>query len=130
MDILLKRRVSGFLENKYMKSLVKTILQIVIRIDYIALYLVCRIRYRINDKKILFLSDSRSDMSGNFAFIYEAVKDDFEVKSFLHNTNKGTKLSFCKELATAKYILVDDFYPLIYPIPLRKETELIQVWHA
>ena len=130
MDIPLKRHVSGFLENKYMRSFVKMILQIARRMDYIVLYLVCRIRYQINDKKILFLSDSRSDMSGNFAFIYEAVKDDFEVKSFLHNTNKGTKLSFCKELATAKYILVDDFYPLIYPIPLRRGTELIQVWHA
>ena len=113
-----------------MKSFVKMIFQIVRRIDYIAWYLICRMRYQVNDKKVLFLSESRSDMSGNFAFIYEAIKDDFEVKSFLHGVSKGTKREFCRELAAARYIFVDDFYPLIYPIPLRKGTELIQVWHA
>ena len=30
----------------------------------------------------------------------------------------------------SKYILVDDFIPLMYPLPLRKETKFIQVWHA
>ena len=62
--------------------------------------------------------------------IYDEIKNEYNVKSFLQHTDKVSKWSFCKELAEAKYIFVDDFYPLIYPIPLRKETELIQVWHA
>lgn len=113
-----------------MKSFVKMILQIARRIDYITIYMICRVFCSVDMKKVLFLSDSRKDLSGNFAFLYDEIKEEYKIKSFLQDTDKGSKWNFCKELAKAKYIFVDDFYPLIYPIPLRKETELIQVWHA
>ena len=119
-----------FWRIKDMKSFVKMVLQIVRRIDYITIYTLCRVFYSVDRKKVLFLSDSRNDLSGNFAFLYDEIKEEYDIKSFLQHTDKGSKWNFCKELAKAKYIFVDDFYPLIYPIPLRKETELIQVWHA
>src|SRR5699024_5399291 len=34
------------------------------------------------------------------------------------------------QFGTSNVILLDDFYPLIYPLKIRKQTDLIQVWHA
>lgn len=102
------------------------------RLDYILLYIYYCMRYRFNKKQITFLSDSRSDMSGNFAFIEKALDDTYIVKKHLYASSsmKHDKKEICKDIAMSKYILVDDFYSLIYPIPLRKQTKLIQVWHA
>lgn len=115
-----------------MKSLIKMLLQIARRADYIGLYLICRLCYPIEKKRVLFLSDSRREMSGNFAFIFEEIKESYSTRIILgkENRKKLSKFQYCKELAKAEFILVDDFYPIIYPIPLRKQTELIQVWHA
>lgn len=33
-------------------------------------------------------------------------------------------------LATSGTIVVDDFYPIIYPLPIRRGTKLVQIWHA
>lgn len=108
------------------------LLQVARRLDYIIIYLFCRIIYPVDCRKILFLSDSREDISGNFSYIYNEVKEKYFVQTFLGQKKRkeSSKIEFCKAMATAHYILVDDFYPIVYPIPLRKETQLIQVWHA
>lgn len=108
------------------------ILQVIRRLDYIVLYIFYCMRFRLNKKQITFLSDSRGDMSGNFAFIENALDNTYIVKKHLYVSSsvKHDKKAICKDIAMSKYILVDDFYPLIYPIPLRKQTKLIQVWHA
>lgn len=80
MGILLKKLVNGYLMTKgrrktslflylcynhkckekvkFMKSFVKMILQILYRMDYICLYMFYRMKYKINDNQVLFLSDS------------------------------------------------------------------------
>lgn len=115
-----------------MKSLVKMILQIMRRMDYILLYRFYCLKYQVKEKQVLFLSDSRDDLSGNFEYIYEYIKEDYIVKTHLYKSSKQKhqKKSLCQDMAQSQYILVDDFYPIIYPIPLRKQTKLIQVWHA
>lgn len=108
------------------------ILQIVRRWDYIVLYIYYRFRYPIIKKKVLFLSDSRETMTGNFYYIEQALDTSFHIYKHLYASSKWKhqKKKICKDMATAQFILLDDFYPIIYPIPLRKETKLIQVWHA
>ncbi|UHH07974.1 CDP-glycerol glycerophosphotransferase family protein [Bacillus subtilis] len=32
--------------------------------------------------------------------------------------------------ATSKIIFIDDFYPIIYPLKIRKNADLVQLWHA
>lgn len=149
MGILLRKRVNGYLENKRrkllfffiyviinegdtMKSFVKMILQVLKRFDYICIYCFYKIMNQVEDKQVLFLSDSRNELTGNFYYIYQEVKDDYMIKTHLYQNSKEKhhKRQLCKDMATAHYILVDDFYPIIYPIPLRKKTKLIQVWHA
>lgn len=119
------------------KSIIKIFLQKVLKSPYIILYDYYKRRTSINPKQVLFLSDSRQDLSGNFQFIYDELKknDEIVIKTCLKKSLK-TKKSFqeikylCQEIAKSKYIFVDDFYPIIYALKLRKDTELIQLWHA
>lgn len=94
--------------------------------------------YPLQENKIVFASDSRDDLSGNFQFVYdELLKRDesFEFKFMLKRAvdekkTYGELIDLAKQLATSKYILLDDFYPLIYPLKIREGAELIQLWHA
>lgn len=108
------------------------IFQILSKIDYICLYIFFRIRYQVVDNQVTFLSDSRNQMNGNFYYIYKEIEGKMIIKQHLYSSinEKHDKVSLCRDIAMSHYILVDDFYPIIYPIPLRKRTKLIQVWHA
>lgn len=92
----------------------------------------------IKSKKVVFASDSRSELDGNFYFVYEELYKrnlDLDIL-FLFNERINNKKSITDlfkmayHFATSKVILLDDFYPLIYPLKIRKNAELIQVWHA
>lgn len=91
----------------------------------------------LNEKKVLFLSDSRSDLNGNFAFVYDELvrRGGYEIHTMLKPTIESKmsifeKFRFLYNVATSKYILLDDFYPKIYSFSLRKGAELVQLWHA
>lgn len=83
----------------------------------------------INPQQVLFLSQSRKELSGNFYYIRQAMKDRFVVKSVLLDDKIPYK-ELARLMAESHYILLDDFYPAIYPVHLRAQTKLIQVWHA
>src|SRR5690625_127546 len=94
--------------------------------------------FPVNKKKISFASDSRTDLNGNLYFVYEELyKRNLNLNiKFIFNERIDNKKTFYKlmktayHFATSKIILLDDFYPLIYPLRIRKNTDLIQVWHA
>ena len=102
---------------------------------FVSLYLsFCLIPIKKN--QILFASDSRSDLSGNFLFIFEEIKRQkltLDCKFMLKGgarKNPWTYIKLAYLLATSKKIIVDDYYAYVYPLKIRKEAELIQVWHA
>ncbi|NLJ19258.1 MAG: polyribitolphosphotransferase [Globicatella sulfidifaciens] len=92
----------------------------------------------INQKKVLFASDSRDDMSGNFQFVYDEMVSqnlEFKYRFILKRSVDHKKTTFeifklAYEIATSKYILLDDFFPMIYNLRIRKNAELVQLWHA
>lgn len=92
----------------------------------------------VNRHKISFVSDSRTSISGNFEFIYQELLErhsDFKISFYLKPSIKAKKswheiFVLAKAFATSRYILLDDFYPLIYPLSIRHNADLIQVWHA
>jgi len=47
---------------------------------------------------------------------------------FIERVKYNLKLLY--NVATSKYILIDDFFPLMYVLKIRKGTKFIQVWHA
>jgi CDP-ribitol ribitolphosphotransferase / teichoic acid ribitol-phosphate polymerase len=122
--------------NDLLKNIIKNIYKEVTEFIINKMYVIC-CKFKINEDRILFLSDSRCDLSGNFEFVYDELKKrgGYDIKVLLKPSidSKKTlkeKLSFPYYIATSKYIFLDDFYPRIYKFNLRKEIELIQLWHA
>lgn len=92
----------------------------------------------INKRKVSFASDSRTELNGNLYFVYEELYKrnlDLKIKFIFNERIDNTKtfsnlLKTAFHFATSKIILLDDFYPLIYPLNIRRNSDLIQVWHA
>ncbi|WP_409200094.1 CDP-glycerol glycerophosphotransferase family protein [Methanobrevibacter sp. DSM 116169] len=85
--------------------------------------------FPLNNKKISFISDSNESFNSNFDFIKnELSKRD----NFLFNIFYKDKFSIkgIYNLATSKYIFLNDnFFPLAF-MKLKKETKVLQLWHA
>ncbi|MGF2033636.1 CDP-glycerol glycerophosphotransferase family protein, partial [Staphylococcus aureus] len=80
-------------------------------------------------KTILFTSDSRPNLSGNFKYVYDEllrqkVDFDYDIKTvFKENITDRRKwrdkFRLPYLLGKADYIFVDDFHPLIYTVRFR-----------
>ncbi len=92
---------------------------------------------KVKNNKITFISLRRDDLTGNFAFVYNKIKDDKSLDiNFILNEHTISEMSF-KEIceftnacATSKVVILDEFTPQIHYIDLRPQTKLIQLWHA
>ncbi|SDG38124.1 CDP-glycerol glycerophosphotransferase family protein [Microbacterium sp. 77mftsu3.1] len=105
---------------------------------WIALYAVASRLVRVREGRTLFLSDSRTDFSGNIAFLRDEIRRQRPDARIVGIFKAGLadrrplrdSLRLPWELARAQTIVLDDYYPMIYPLHLRPETRLLQVWHA
>lgn len=93
--------------------------------------------FKVQNNKITFISLRRNEISGNFAFVYDKLKYDKNLKiDFILNEHTISEMSlgeiskFTKACATSKVVILDEFTPQIHYIDLRPETKLIQLWHA
>ncbi len=92
---------------------------------------------KVKNNRITFLSERRDDLTGNFEFIHDILENDnqLELVTFLKN-KKISNLSllemikYANLISTSEIILLDDFYPNIHNFNLKKDTKLIQLWHA
>ena len=106
------------------------------RMLFVKSFKLSRIR-KIRNNRITFISLRRDDISGNFAFIYDKIKDDKNLDlNFILSDHTISFMSF-KEIfrftslcATSKMVVLDEFTPMIHYIDLRDETKLLQLWHA
>ncbi|WEG13144.1 CDP-glycerol glycerophosphotransferase family protein [Pullulanibacillus sp. KACC 23026] len=92
----------------------------------------------IKPRKLLFASDSRSEISGNFKFVYDEMRErgiNFDYKFMLKRHIREKKslkelMTLAYHLATARFIVIDDFFPMVYPLKIRPKADLVQLWHA
>ncbi|MCI9038292.1 MAG: hypothetical protein HFJ29_00165 [Clostridia bacterium] len=92
--------------------------------------------FKCHEKKVLIASNTKNNLYGNLLYIYEELKQyDYDIqimltdeKSFWKKIQYEFKILY--HVATSKYILIDDFFPLMYVLKIRKGTKFIQVWHA
>ena len=97
----------------------------------------------VNEKKIVFITLHSDNFSGNNKCIYDELKRrklDLTYKLYgmddikLSNSNIIEKLIMSigidYNICTAKYVIINDFYSLFTKVKVRKQTMLIQVWHA
>ncbi|EDS73367.1 CDP-glycerol glycerophosphotransferase family protein [Anaerofustis stercorihominis] len=103
-------------------------------------YKICSI-FSVNNK-IVFASNSLSKIDRNLLYIYNEIKRqniDIDIilrfsesnKNFFSNIKKIFNLIITEyHLATARFIIIDDYYFPLYVTKLRNDSIAIQVWHA
>lgn len=94
--------------------------------------------WRVKKDRVLILSDSRKELSGNLEFIADELRANyphFTIETVLRKSLKSGRtfretwrLPFL--IATSKFVILDDYYPYIYRLKLRKGVHVIQAWHA
>lgn len=82
-----------------------------------------------NDRVLLF-SVSREQLSGNLLYVYRAIDKESYVTDIVLEHDGTTKKELLQKMAAARYIIIDDYTKMIYPLSMRKEARLIQVWHS
>lgn len=92
--------------------------------------------------KILLMSETRAPISGNLKALDERIKErgldkKYQISYSFDKTleKKGFKLIFrwiklCWIISKQEKIFIDDYSPIFKYIDLKKNVELIQVWHA
>ncbi len=107
------------------------------RFIFVNFYKFYKLFCKVKPNRITFISLRRDDLSGNFAFVYEKLKDDKSLDiRFILNEHTISEMSlgeisaFTKACATSKEIILDEFTPQIHYIDLRSQTKLFQLWHA
>lgn len=131
-----RRKMLARLKTRIQQGRLARFFQKVTKSKFVVLYKLAQCFCKQKPNKVVMLSDSRSTLSGNLEFVdRELKKEGFQVEYFFKKSLKEKKtlrecIRLCSLMASSKYIVLDDFYPIVYPIKLGKNTELIQVWHA
>ena len=93
----------------------------------------------IDERKVVFIEPRYNTLSNNFKEIYNTLENeyDFNLKVCMLNEIDSTKEEFeqncvdmVKEVATAKYVFLDEASRPFSAINKRKETIATQLWHA
>lgn len=104
------------------------------KIPYIIVYIFFKKIYKVDSQKIILASNTRKELSGNLLYIYNYLSNNNPEKKIKIITKIKNDMFFqfscAKEMSNAKYIIIDDYFPLVYTFKIRKDTKLIQVWHA
>lgn len=126
-------------KKKIKKKIKKTIEKIKRKVNSILMIIlngIFRRIYKIENDKVVFLSDVRDVLGGNLEFIYNRVPDK-KYKKVLYlkpdrkvRRSRREKIKLLKDLARSKYIILDDFSISISHLKPRKEQEIVQLWHG
>jgi CDP-ribitol ribitolphosphotransferase len=89
-------------------------------------------RLPLRSKKIVLASNKSEQLQGNLLAIYNKLSEtDWQPCLVLkQNRNFWQKCNQYYHLGTARVIVIDDYYPQLYGLHARPESEVIQVWHA
>ena len=86
-------------------------------------------KFPIKENRVSFIIDSNQSFKGNLDYIKKEFErqGDFEFNFFYKDK---ISLNNFKNLATSKYVFLNDnFFPLAF-MKFRNETEVVQLWHA
>ena len=89
----------------------------------------------LKEKRVLFLSDVRAGFGGSLKSVCEKVPAGFEIKTSFKADRRvkrsfGEYMRLCVYLATSKYIFLDDFAQCTSYMRVRKNQQLVQLWHG
>ena len=91
-------------------------------------------------RRIVFTSDSRSELSGNLAVVHDrmlarGLDREYEMTTIFKPSVTASRSwrdrwRLPRLLAQADVILLDDYQPVIYRLPPDEGQRIIQLWHA
>ncbi|MBK5210992.1 MAG: CDP-glycerol glycerophosphotransferase family protein [Coriobacteriia bacterium] len=84
----------------------------------------------IRENKVVFLSQTRDELDGNFRFINKALKSTSLKATVLLKSDHRDMENVMRQVAHAHYVIVDDFVRYMYTLPLNPQSKFIQVWHS
>lgn len=87
-------------------------------------------RIPMENNRVLLFSVSREQLSGNLLYVYRAIDQETYVTDIVLEHDGTTKKELLQKMAAARYIIIDDYTKMIYPLTMRKNARLIQVWHS
>ena len=86
----------------------------------------------MQDNKILMYSTTKGRLGGNLLAIKNYIEKNnlnFDITVAAGNEVPSSE-KLAAVMAQSRFILVDDYEPLVYVLKLRKNQHLVQVWHA
>lgn len=105
----------------------------------------CPLIYNINkykkvqENKVVFIELRHNELTNSFETLYNTLRNDytFEVHCHFMNLNKKSRKALLKriidlleDVATAKYVFLNESNTIFSKINVRKETKVIQLWHG
>ncbi|GER67123.1 MULTISPECIES: CDP-glycerol glycerophosphotransferase family protein [Heyndrickxia] len=104
-------------------------------------YNLCCLFFPYRPEKITFASYRADRIQGNLACLYHELKKRPGFRyTLLFKKMKSTKtgklsyvfhmLRACYHIATSAYFIIDDYYFPLYLIKMKRNTKVIQLWHA
>ena len=115
--------------SRYVKSFM-------LRVYFIIIHEILRKVTSIEKNKVLFISDVRENIEGNFEYIWKYL-DEYKYNKVVYlkgdRRNNGGILSFNRmiyDFTTSEVILLEDYFRYTSFVRLKKEQELCQLWHA
>lgn len=93
----------------------------------------------VDPQKVIFLEMRMEELSNSFHPLYDTLIQQYHLNikchflrySFVSNKEYMERsLEFLKDAATASVIFVNDACNVISAVPIRKETTVVQLWHA
>lgn len=116
--------------KKFFKKVIRKIGQFVIMILNRIFIL-----FPLVNNRVLFISDDRAVLGGNLKSIYDYLPDNkyekiIQIKSKDAKTSLKTKIKKVYYLSTSKYILLEDLVQATSYMKVRKNQELVQLWHG
>lgn len=96
---------------------------------------ICGLFTKLDEKKVVFASEAREELKGNLKAVYDKMPGDYDKVIHIKGDRRDSKgfkdtLRLWRDLTTAKYILLDDFYGLVSTLKVRKGQEIVQLWHG
>ena len=93
----------------------------------------------VDDKKALFLECSRRSLSNSFSVLYRTLEEQggktLRCHYLLHTTASRREQrkrcrAFVRDLATAGVLYLDEGTDILSHVPVRAETQVVQLWHG
>lgn len=131
------RRIIGHVNTRFANITgYRVRLENIVRATFVFMFSILKYQ-KTQRNRITFISQRRDVLSGNFEFVYNQMKDDksLDIRMIL-STKLPVEMSiaeivrFCNACAKSKVIILDEYTPQIHYFDLKKDTTLIQLWHA